>query len=154
MYRVFLLTSLMLLSLLSTPECAASRIGLVDGTEINGDVLSVSEGRYTIRSATLGQIELPESSIRFIKPGGGSDSGATTIPELHSIQQAIVNSPELMQIVTALQSDPELQAAINDPELMQLVMSGNFDALQGDPRIRRLLTNPSIKAIVGQMSSH
>lgn len=153
MYRISVPLLLMILALVSMPGGAASRIELIDGTEINGEVVSVSGGHYVIRSSTLGQIEVPESSIRSVRPDGGSRSGRALSTELQPIQQQIVNSPELMAMVAALQTDPELQAAINDPELIQLVVSGNLDALRGDPRILRLLANPSIQAIVGKMST-
>lgn len=153
MYRTFAPLFLMLLALVNMPSAASSRIELVDGTAIYGDVVSASNGNYTIRSSTLGQIEVPESSIRSIRPDGGSDSGSALSAQLQPIQQQIASSPELMQMVTALQSDPELQAAINDPEFMQLIMSGNLETLQGDPRILRLLANPSIQTIVGKMNN-
>lgn len=152
MYRNFITLFLMILALASMPGGAASHIELVDGTTINGDVVSISNGRYIIHSTTLGQIEVPESSIRSIRPGGGNGSGSAISAEIQSIQKQILSSPELMQMVTALLSDPELQATINDPELIQLVMSGNLEALRVDPRIHRLFANPSIQAIVGKVS--
>lgn len=152
MHRIVVPLFLMILALASMPAAAESRIELVDGTAINGDVVSASDGSYIIRSTTLGRIEVPETSIRSIRPSGGNGSAPTFNAEFQSIQQQIASSPELMQMVTVLMSDPELQAALNDPELMQLVMSGNFDALRNDPRILRLLSNPSMQAIVGKVS--
>ena len=142
----------LILALVSLPGGAASHIELVDGTTIQGDVVSASNGRYVIRSSTLGQIELPETSILSIRPGGGSGTSSTSSIDLQSIQKQIVSSPELMQMVTALLSDPQFQAAMNDPQLRQLVMSGNLDALRGDPRILQLLAHPSVQAIVGKVN--
>ena len=152
MYRIFAPLILMFLALASLPGGAASQIELVDGTTIQGDVISASHGRYVIRSSTLGQIELPESSIRSIRPVAARDSNPAISADLQSIQQQIVSSPELMQMVNALLADPQFQAAMNDPELRQLVMSGNLEALRGDPRVLRLLAHPSVQAIIGKVS--
>jgi hypothetical protein len=152
-YRIFVLLFMVVFALASVESNAASRIELVDGTQINGEVMSFSNGRYIIRSTTLGQIELPESAIRSINPGGDKGSGGTVSAESQSFQQQIVNSPELMQMVTTLMADPEIQAAIKDPELMRLIMSGDMNSLQNDPRILRLMTNPSMQAIIGKMNN-
>ncbi len=154
MYRIFLSLFPMIFAVASMPGSAGSQIELVDGTAINGEVISLSNGSYIIHSATLGRIEVPESSVRTIRSGGEKASGSTYNAEFQSIQQRIASSPELMQMVVELQSDPELQAAMNDPELMKLVMSGNYDALRSDPRILRLLSSPSMQAIIGKVSGN
>ena len=153
MYGIVALLFMVVLALASVESNAASRIELVDGTQINGELVSFSNGRYIIRSTALGQIELPESAIRSINSDGDKGAGGTVSADAQSIQQQIVNSPELMQMVTALMSDPEIQAAIKDPELMRLIMSGDMNSLQNDPRILRLMTTPSMQAIIDKMKN-
>ena len=141
----------LLLATVTLTGNAASRIELVDGTVINGDLLSMSNGRYVVQSTTLGRIELPQSSIRAIEPEiGKSGSGGGNV-DFHAIQQQITASPELMQLVTGLMSDPQIQAAMKDPEFMRLILSGDVAALKDDPRILKLMGNPSIQAIIGKM---
>jgi hypothetical protein len=142
-----------LLALATVPSPAASRIELVDGTEIIGEVVSMSNGRYVIRSPSLGQIELPQSSIRVIEETGGTAQAKSANADMQAIQQQIVTSPELMQLVTAMMSDPEIQEAIKDPEFVQLIMSGDLVTLKNDPRINRLMSNPSMQAIIGKMQA-
>jgi len=142
----------LLLATVTLASQAASRIELVDGTVINGDLLSMSNGRYVVQSTTLGRIELPQSSIRAIEPViGKSGSGGGNNVDFHAIQQQITASPELMQLVTALMSDPQIQTAIKDPEFMRLILSGDVTALKDDPRMLKLMGNPSIQAIIGKM---
>lgn len=152
MHRILIPFLLLVLSLFSLSGGAASRIELVDGTQINGDVVSISNGRYVIRSPMLGEIEIPESSIRSIKPGGDAGSGSVPNADILAIQKQIASSPELMQLVNALLSDPQLQAAMKDPQLMQSVMSGDIESLRNDPRILQLMANPSIQEIIGKMN--
>ena len=141
----------LLLAMVTLASNAASRIELVDGTVINGDLLSMSNGRYVVQSTTLGRIELPQSSIRAIEPVIGKSGAGGGNVDFHAIQQQITASPELMQLVTALMSDPQIQAAMKDPEFMRLILSGDVAALKDDPRMLKLMGNPSIQAIIGKM---
>lgn len=146
-----------LLASVSFASGAGSRIELVDGTSIHGEVVSMVNGRYVIRSQSLGRIELPQSSIRAIQPIGSTaiaspaSSSDSANHNIQAIQERIVASPELMQSVTTLMSDPAIQEAIKDPTFVQLIMSGDIEALKDDPRMIRLMNNPSMKAIVGEM---
>lgn len=149
--RIAPLLILLLLTSISFGCAAGSSIELMDGTTINGEVISMSNGRYVIHSPSLGRIELPESSIRSIQSSGGGTASGAANPDIQAIQQRIVNSPELMQLVNTMMSDPEIQEAVKDPEFIQLIMSGDLQALKDDPRILRLMNNPSMQAILGKM---
>lgn len=150
-HRIGRVLLMVLFALVGLASAAASQIELVDGTKINGELVSVSNGRYVIRSPALGEIELPASSIRSIMPSGEKPSAGAQGVDFQNIQQQIVSSPELMQLVTAMMSDPEIQSTLKDPEFMQLIMSGDLDTLKNDPRILRLMNNPSMQAILGKM---
>ena len=150
-HRIAAFFLLFLLVSVSFTSSAGSRIELVDGTHINGEVVSMSNGRYVIRSPSLGRIELPQSSIRAIQPAGVTASASAANVDIEAIQRKIASSPELMQQVTAMMSDPEIQEVMKDPEFVRLIMSGDLQALQGDPRILRLMGNPSLRAIIDQM---
>ncbi len=142
---------LLLLVSISYASSAGSRIELVDGTSINGEVISMSNGRYVIQSPSLGRIELPQASIRSIESASGTTSSTSANAEIQNIQQQIVSSPELLQSVSAMMSDPEIQRVLNDQEFVQLIMSGDLEALKDDPRIHRLMNNPSMQAIMGRV---
>jgi hypothetical protein len=78
----------------------------------------------------------------------GDQAHSAHMVELGPIQQKITNSPELMKMIADLQSKPQLQAILNDKQLMQLVLSGDMENLQQDPRIMQILADPSIQAII------
>jgi hypothetical protein len=60
--------------------------------------------------------------------------------------------PAIMASITALQTDPDLQAALADPDFARRVLAGDIESLRADPRFMRLLEHPAIQAIVGQLS--
>jgi hypothetical protein len=66
----------------------------------------------------------------------------------------MIGNPEIINMLTDLQNDPEVQAALADPEFMRLVTSGNLGALQSNPRFQSLINNPRLRAIRDHMSVH
>jgi hypothetical protein len=126
----------------------ASLIELKDGTRIVGEIVSAEQGHYLIRTTSLGEIRLQETAIHSIHPAMGDQAHSAHMVELGPIQQKINNSPELMKMIADLQSKPQLQAILNDKQLMQLVLSGDMENLQQDPRIMQILADPSIQAII------
>jgi hypothetical protein len=132
-----------------------SRIELRDGSVISGEVVGFSDGRYLIESPALGRLQVDESEIRSVQPDGGvaGASGSGYGPEIQALQQQLIADPEVIKMITALQKDPDVQAALADPEFMQLITSGNLGALQANPRFQRLMNHPSLRAIRDHLGS-
>jgi hypothetical protein len=147
---------------------AESRIELRDGSVISADLVGVGNGVYRVRSATLGEVTIPESAVLAIRPATAGaaaptsaatsaaapnpapGAGAQTV-DLAAIQQQLLDNPQTMEAITRLQSDPGIQAALADPQFVAMIMSGNVEALRTDPRFQRLLENPAIRALIGQV---
>lgn len=134
-----------------------SRIELRDGSVIGGEVIGVGDGVYRVRSASLGEIQVRESDVLAIRPGG---SGTTAAPAtdsgnqdgaLAAVQQQLLGNPQTMDAISRLQGDAEVTAVLTDPEFMRLITAGDVEKLRTDPRFRRLMENPSIQAIVEQV---
>ncbi|MGE5152860.1 MAG: hypothetical protein ACM3ST_02490 [Bdellovibrio bacteriovorus] len=134
-------------------------IELRDGSVLQGELVGAGGGHYRIRTPVLGEIELPESEVLAIRSAEAAPpapaSTMATPSDLQgvmaSIQQQMLGDPALASAITALQSDPELGAALADPAFTQLILSGNLAALGTDPRFLRLMANPAILAILGQI---
>lgn len=148
MNRVLARLLTILFAFVGTVGHADSRIEMLDGSTVNGDVVSYSNGRYVIETKSLGTLEIDESTIRSIVPGGvaklQNDYGA----QIQSFQRQISASPALLGAIMDLQADPNLQAALQDPNFMHLIMSGDLEALKNSPRFLVVLDNPAIQEIV------
>lgn len=120
------------------------RIELVDGTVLEGEVLSFNGSLYTIRSATLGTITVEANKVRSIRMGGPSQVGQQEIQEL---QQQIMGNPEILNTILGLQDDPDVQAVLQDSQLMKAVQAGDLDRLLSSPTFLKLLQNPRIREI-------
>ncbi len=151
----------LLLSVLGVADAGAgeSRIELRDGSVLSGELVGVGDGRYRVRTPVMGEIELKDSDVLAIRPMAADAATASAPPaggadhsgDIADIQHRLVAQPGVMDSITALQNDPELQAALADPKFVGLVMSGNLEALRSDPRFLRLMEHPAIQGIIGRM---
>ena len=148
MYRIFICLLTIHWTFIGAVVYADSRIEMLDGSTLNGNVVSYSNGYYVIDSASLGRLGIDESTIRSIEPGGATRRGGGYSEQIRSIQQKISASPVLVEMIMGLQSDPNLQGALSDPQFVHLILSGNLQALKGDPRFLKILDNPSLQAVV------
>jgi len=123
-------------------------IELTDGSRIKGEIVSMQDERYTVRTEMLGTLVLNASQIVSIgSPGSNSAAPASAPGVLQSIQEKMTSNPSLMAEVLRLQSDPQMQALLSDPEVMRAVQSFDLDALASNPKVRALMNTPAVKEI-------
>ena len=121
-------------------------IELTDGSVITGEVVSLSGGIYTVRSATLGTLRIEASKIRVISlTGHAAPSEARS--QLKSLEDKMLGDSELMDSVRALQSDPDLQKILQDPEIMKAVQAGDISALMSNPEFMKLINKQAVQDI-------
>jgi len=128
-------------------------VQLYDGSTINGKVVSLSDGVYTIESATLGRLQVEAAQVRGISASGGGGGSANQINtgELLSLQQRMMGDPGLMGRITALQNDPQVKAVLEDPEIIRAVQSMDFQTLSQNPKFLQLLQNSRVQEIQAEM---
>jgi hypothetical protein len=122
------------------------RIELTDGSIIVGEIVSFSQGVYTINSGHFGVVKIDDSKIRAIESSSGG-SGESSLSDLQGLQHQIMGDPDLMSTILSLQDDPDVQAALQDQQVMSAVASGDIGALLSLPVFMKLLENPRIKEI-------
>lgn len=135
-----------------------NRFELMDGSVIQGEILSYSKGVYKINSDALGTIALPENKIRTIHPAGNSSSksssGNNTQPpgsdalRIDQVQQQMMNNPEIVQLIQQLQNDPSVQEILQDKELMEAITQGNLNRVGADPKIKALMKHDTVGKII------
>lgn len=134
---------------------------LIDGSVLSGEVISFREGVYTVRSPSLGTIEINESQIRVIrvKPSESATEKTVGSPntaidkELKILEESITSDQQIMQMIISLQNDPDIQELLQDQGIMEAVGSGDISTLMSNPKFRKILENPHIQQIqrkVGQ----
>jgi len=138
-----------------------TELELIDGSVLTGEITSFREGVYTVRSPSLGTIEINESQIRVIRVQQSErTTGKTLRPtnsvidkELKTLHESMTSDQEIMQMILSLQNDPDIQALLQDAAIMEAVNSGDINTLMANPKFRKILENPDIQQIqrkVGQ----
>jgi hypothetical protein len=118
-------------------------IELRDGSSITGDVVSLSNGIYTIKSESLGTIKIEESKVNAIRKKSSSQGGG----EATSLQNKMMSDQEIMGMIQSLQNDPEFKKIMKDPEIMKAVSEGDIPTLMANPKFTRLLNNSTVQKI-------
>jgi hypothetical protein len=143
-------TILCLSLLLFVQEASAGRtqiIELTDGSTITGEVVSLADGVYTIRSDSLGTVKVDAAKIRAIRSGSSSGAGAVSSDEVKALTAKIAGDSDIMAKILSLQNDPEFKKALEDPAIMKAVSEGDIPALTSNPKFMKLLDNATVKEI-------
>jgi hypothetical protein len=128
----------------------AATLTLRDGSTISGEVLSLRDGVYTVRSATLGTVTVKQADVRTLS----EESVVAPAPgQVDALQARLAADPGTVQAITALSEDPDVQAILNDPDLLAALQKGNLDALLSSPKIARLAADPRVQDITRKFSS-
>jgi hypothetical protein len=128
-------------------NAAESReIELTDGSVITGEVVSLSGGIYTVRSATLGTLRIESSKIRVIGLQGAAVPGDAG-DQVKALEDKMLSDSEIMDAIHALQNDPDLQKILQDPEIMKAVQAGDIGTLMKNPEFMKLLNKQAVQDI-------
>lgn len=119
-------------------------IELKNGSLIYGEIISFSDGIFTLRSRTLGTVKIKESKIRAIR---SKASVGQTGDQIQALQQRMMSDKEIVDMILSLQDDPDVQRVLQDPEIMNAVNSGDTNALLSNPKFMKLLESPAIQDI-------
>lgn len=123
-------------------------IELNDGSVIIGEIVSLDEEFYTIRSMGLGTVRIERFKIRTIRPKPATESGRG---QMNAIKQRMMNDDEIRAILVAIESDPEFKEIFEDPEIMNGVLSEDITGLMSNPKFLKLLDNPKIRKIMKKL---
>lgn len=126
-------------------------IELSDGSRILGEVISLVNGSYTIRSSSLGIIKLAESQVKAISVPQHAENKAPSSAAVESIQSGLMNNASLMSTILELQNDPDMQAVLSDPDIINAVQRMDFDALRNNPKIIRLMDNTRVQQLQSEL---
>jgi hypothetical protein len=144
-----ILLSFPLLVLLLVKNISAGEIRvieLIDGSTITGEVSSLSNGVYIIKSESLGTIKLEESKIRAIR-SKSTGANAEQAQETRGLQEKMLSDKEVMGLILSLQNDPDFKKALEDPVIMKAVNDGDIASLTANPAFMKLLNNATVKEI-------
>jgi hypothetical protein len=129
-------------------------IVLIDGSIIVGELASLANGIYTIKTPTLGELKVENARVETIRNRSGRMEGsvnASVQQEIKAIQQKMIADESIIQLILALQNDPDFQDILQDESIMKAISSGDFNALMINPKIVKLMNNSRVQEIKGKL---
>jgi hypothetical protein len=136
--------SALFVSLLGALQCAdGSTLTLRDGTIVSGEIVSLNDGAYVVKSAALGTLTIKQADVATVTEQPTAPAAA----DLHALQEQMAADPATVSAVAALQDDPDVQAILSDPALLAALRDGNLEALLSNPKIARLASDPRVQDI-------
>jgi hypothetical protein len=140
----------------------ANRIELADGSVINGEIISFSNGVYTVRTANLGDMNIEASKVAVIKtaaaatpypnspitPFSPSNIPTSSIPtssDISNYGQKLMGNPGNAAVITDLANDPQIQIIAQDPEIEAAVKAGDIQALMNNPKFMDMVNSSKIQ---------
>lgn len=132
-----------------------SKVELVDGSIIIGEVSGINNGKYTVNSQEMGVLQIKESRIKQIILADTKNNPDLTIPQgngpssdqIETMKNKILGNQETMGMIRSLQNDPQFREILNDPEIINAVKSGNTASLMNNEKLIRLKDNPLVREI-------
>ena len=158
--KKYILSGLILSSLLFVHPAFSTVIELKDGSKISGQVLSMSDGVYKIYSESAGVLKIPQSKVRTIYEDNAAlprsrtsekHSSAEKSLDMGKLQKKILSDDQMQKSILSLQSDPQIQAILKDEAIMKAIQAQDFKALTSNPKIIELMNNAKIGELTRQL---
>ena len=152
-FRRFVLAGAFALACLASSPAAADpmRVVMKDGSVVVGDLVAVQSGQLVIKSSSLGLVRLDQARVASMTPlatSAPSAPAATSQSEMESMLQTLMaTDPEVLAQLGKLQESDLMKEILSDPDVMAKIRAGNYEALGRDPRIQKLMSDPSVRAI-------
>ena len=136
-----------------------SQIKLVDGSVIQAEIISFSNGVYKLRSKSLGTLSIAEGRVQSIRPNKSQIPGTPAQLEaadppvgqkVQGLQQKLTSDPKTMKMLMNLQNDPSMIEVLNDEDLLRAIQQGNLFTVIKDKRIQKLMKNKSVGDIINR----
>ena len=134
-----------------------SQIKLLDGSVIQAEIISFSNGVYKLRSESLGTLSVAEDRVQSIRPNKSQISGTpaqleTADPpvgqKVQGLQQKLTSDPKTMEMLLDLGNDPSMIGVLNDKELMRNIQQGNLSTVIKNPKIQKLMRSKAVGEVI------
>ncbi len=161
--KSLLLPILIFLSSSTVVFAQSQVITLNDGSQVKGELVSVNDGTYTVRTSAMGDVKVKSTQIKSITTGSAAPADNNLIPsfnannpykaKMQAVQNSVLADPALMQEIQTLTQDPQLAPLLADPALMQAATSQDPQAIAGNPKAQELMQNPKMRALIEKIAT-
>ena len=89
---------------------------------------------------------VPESRQR-------ADDSGSVAPKVEELKKQMLNDEGTMDLIRAMQDDPDMQALLSDPAVMRAIQSMDIGTLMNNPGFMKMLDNPRVREIEQKMQN-
>ena len=134
-----------------------SQIKLVDGSVIQAEIISFSNGVYKLRSEMLGTLSIAEDRVHSIRPNKSQtpemlekleSSDPSVGKKVQGLQQKLTSAPKTMEMLLDLGNDPSMVGVLNDKDLMRAIQQGNLSTVIKNPKIQKLMKSKAVGDVI------
>jgi len=125
---------------------------------VKGEVVSLSGGKYKVKSPSLGTVSIDESKVCTIsKIDEAAESSKEDTDSLDSariqiggqkLRSTITGNEDIMKLVSGLISNLDLQALLNDPAILNAAKSMDIQTLLANEKFVNVVNDPKVKDVV------
>jgi len=167
-YIVNMIIIVFIITVTPTYAQTSKIISLKDGSLLIGQVLGMSDGVYTIKTQNMGAVKIHEADIVSIQ--NNDESVAQRLKEyknsehqqnleknqlkvqVEQMQNDLLSNPALMKDIESLIQNEDILSIITDPGVMKDVLSYDPERLENNEKLRLLMEQPEIKALIEKMN--
>ena len=134
-----------------------SQIKLLDGSVIQAEIISFSNGVYKLRSEMLGTLSIAEDRVQSIRPNKSQtpemlekleSSDPSVGKKVQGLQQKLASDPKTMEMLLDLGNDPSMIGVLNDKDLMRAIQQGNLSTVIKNPKIQKLMKSKAVGDVI------
>ena len=134
-----------------------SQIQLVDGSVIQAEIISFSNGVYKLRSEMLGTLSIAEDRVQSIRPNKSQTPGKleklkssdlSVGKKVQGLQQKLTSDLKTMEMLLDLGNDPSMIGVLNDKDLMRAIQQGNLSTVIKNPKIQKLMKSKAVGEVI------
>lgn len=126
-------------------------IELTDGSILTGEVLSLHNGVYTVRTESLGTVTVNDARVRTTRSRSAAPAASGTADQVRSLQERMLSDQEIMAMIETLKDDPDFRKVLEDPAVMDAVAAGDVAGLMANPAFLQLMNNSMVGNIRQKM---
>lgn len=151
-----------------------SKIELNDGSVINGEVVSFTNGMYTVNTSAFGQIKINADQVVNFQPASSSNNplGITSlsvnpynnsqnstslqgnnssVTGIEDYKRKVMSNPENAAVITDLAANPQIQSLMEDPEIVAAAKAGDLTALMKSKKFMEIVNNPGLQKEIDKL---
>ncbi len=147
-------------------------ITLRDGSQIKGVLSRINNGIYTDKTPIIGDVHVAASDVSSITnvsaPAAALPTNNTNYPatpgqssgvmpnldqQIAASQRQLMSNPQSMAILQEMTQNPEVMQALQDPALVQAVTNHDYQAVQNNPAVQKLINTPQMQELLQKLAA-